>query len=126
MRVEALAAGGAEAAAPEKVRDAEKRRLLEQALARERAQVAAGASWEGVYEQLSRRYAETPNRSLPQYRAKYFLDAVNLIVEALQNTPINDELAERNYARCLERVSQYSEIPSALVAVKVLEKSFSG
>ncbi len=112
--------------ATEKIRDAEKRRLQEQALARERAKIAAGTSWESVYDQLSRKYAETPNRSLPQYRAKFFLDAVDLIVEALQNTPINDEMAERSYARCLERVSQYSEIPSTLVAVKVLEKSFSG
>lgn len=112
--------------ATEKIRDAEKRRLQEQALARAKAQVQAGSSWESVYEKLSRKFAETPNRSLPQNRAKFFLEAVDIIVEALMSTPITDDLAERNYARCIERVSQYSEIPSALVAVKVLEKSFEG
>lgn len=110
----------------EKKRDAEKRRLQEVALARHRAELAAGVSWEGVYEQISRKFAATPNRSLPQNRAKFFLEAVDIIVEALLEAPITDEMAERNYARCLERVAQYTELPSVLVALKVLEKSFSG
>jgi len=110
----------------EKIRDAEKRKLNEQALARAKAELKAGVSWDGVYEKLSRKYAETPNRSLPQNRAKFFLEAVDIIVEALLTTPITDDLAERSYARCIERVAQYSEIPSSLVAVKILERSFSG
>ena len=110
----------------EKIRDAEKRKLNEQALARAKAELKAGVSWDGVYDRLSRRYAETANRSLPQNRAKFFLEAVDVIVEALQTTPITDDLAERSYARCIERVAQYSEIPSTLVAVKILERSFSG
>ncbi|MBS1713194.1 MAG: hypothetical protein JST30_02530 [Armatimonadetes bacterium] len=110
----------------EKIRDAEKRKLNEQALARAKAELKAGVSWDGVYEKLSRKYAETPNRSLPQNRAKFFLEAVDIIVEALLSTPITDDLAERSYARCIERVAQYSEIPSSLVAVKILERSFSG
>lgn len=110
----------------EKVRDGEKRKLQEQALARARAQVQAGTSWESVYDQLSRKFAETPNRSLPQNRAKFFLESISIVVQALQETPITDDLAERNFARCLERIAQYAEIPSTLVAVKVLEKSFEG
>lgn len=112
--------------ATEKIRDAEKRRLNEQALARARAATQAGTSWEGVYEQLSRKYAETPNRSLPQNRARFFMEAVEIVAAAVRETPITDDLAERNYARCIERVSQYSEVPSTLVAVKVLEKTFEG
>ncbi len=110
----------------EKKRDFEKRRLQDLALARQRAEVAAGVSWEGIYEQISRKFAATPNRSLPQNRAKFFLEAVEIIAEALQEAPITDDMAERNYARCLERVAQYTELPSVLVALKVLEKSFSG
>jgi len=110
----------------EKKRDAEKRRLQDIALARHRAEIAAGVSWEGVYEQISRKYAATPNRSLPQNRAKFFLEAVDIIAAALLEAPITDEMAERNYARCLERVAQYTELPSVVVALKVLEKSFSG
>ena len=112
--------------ATEKIRDGEKRRLQVQALARARAQVQAGTSWEGIYEQLSRKFAETTNRSLPQNRAKFFMEAVEIVAAAVRETPITDDLAERNYARCLERVSQYSEVPSTLVAVKVLEKTFEG
>ena len=110
----------------ERVRDAEKRKLNEQALARARAQVQAGTSWESVYEKLSRKFAETQNRSLPQNRAKFFIESIDIVVQALQETPITDDLAERNYARCIERIAQYAEVPSTLVAVKVLEKSFEG
>jgi len=110
----------------EKKRDAEKRRLQDIALARQRAEVAAGVSWEGIYEQISRKFAATPNRSLPQNRAKFFLEAVDIIAEALLEAPITDEMAERNYARCLERVAQYTELPSVMVALKVLERTFSG
>ncbi len=112
--------------ATEKVRDQEKRRLQEQALERARAQVRAETSWEGIYEILTRKFAETPNRSLPQNRAKFFLEAVGIVANALQEAPITDDMAERNFARCIERVAQYSEIPSALVAVRVIEKSFEG
>lgn len=112
--------------ATEKIRDAEKRRLNEQAMARARAATQAGTSWESVYDVLSRKFAETPNRSLPQNRAKFFMEAINIVVDAVRETPITDDLAERNYARCIERVSQYAEVPSTLVAVKVLEKMFEG
>lgn len=110
----------------EKRRDIEKRRLQEQALARARKEVEAGKSWETVYEQLSRKYANTPQRSLPQNRAKFFLEAVEIVANALIETPIADDMAERNYARCLERIGTYCELPSAYVGIKVLEKSFGG
>ncbi len=110
----------------EKKRDEEKRRLQERALERARKELQARTSWESIYDQLSRRYSVTPNRTLPQNRAKFFLEAIAILAEALQDTPITDELAERNYARCIERIAQYTEIPSALVALKVLERSFEG
>ncbi|MCW5938312.1 MAG: hypothetical protein KF884_07825 [Fimbriimonadaceae bacterium] len=110
----------------EKRRDEEKRRLQEQALVRAKQSVQASSSWEGIYEQLSRQFAATPNRSLPQNRAKFYIEAVALVAQALQETPITDDMAERNFARCIERISQYSEVPSTLVAVRVLEASFQG
>jgi hypothetical protein len=110
----------------EKRRDEEKRRLQEQALKRAKESVQAGSSWESIYDQLSRQFAATPNRSLPQNRAKFFIEAVNLVARALQETPITDDMAERNFARCIERISQYSEVPSTLVAVRVLEATFQG
>jgi hypothetical protein len=104
--------------------DAVKRKLAEQAMERARAELNSRSSWEGLYDKLSRKFAETPNRSLPQNRARFFLDAVDIVAAALIETPITDDLAERNFARCIERIAQYSEIPSALVATKVLEKAF--
>lgn len=105
-----------------KRRDDEARRLQDQALARARAQVASRSNWEGVYEELSRVFAATPNKSLPQNRARFYQQALKMVVEARKNQPDLDELSERNFARCLERVSQYSEIPSAVVAMHVLEQ----
>ncbi|MES1227224.1 MAG: hypothetical protein ABUL72_01055, partial [Armatimonadota bacterium] len=110
----------------EKKRDAEKRRLQEEALNRQRKEIASGMTWDKVYEQLSRAYAGLANRSLPQSRAKFFMMAIDIVAEALVETPINDDMAERNYARCLERIAQYTEVSSTFVALKVLEKTFGG
>lgn len=110
----------------EKRRQMERRKLQDQALARQKAEVAAGKSWDTVYDQLSRAYSALPNRSLPQNRAKYFNEAVEIVAQALLDTPINDDLAERNYARCLERIAQYTELPSTFVALRVLDRSFNG
>lgn len=110
----------------EKRRDAERKRLQNQAIERQKKEIAAGRSWESVYEQISRHYSSLQNRSLPQVRAKFFLDAIDIVANALIETPITDDLAERNYARCLERVAQYTELPSTLVAMKVMEKAFQG
>lgn len=107
-----------------KERDAVKRRVQEQSLNRARAELDSKSSWEGLHEKLSRRFAETPHRSLPQNRARFYMDAVDLVAEALIETPIGDDLAERNFARCIERIAQYCEIPSAIVAARVLEKAF--
>lgn len=112
--------------ATEKKRQEERRKLQQHALDRQRAEILAGKSWEQVYDQLTRTYASLPNRSMPQVRARYFLEAVEVVATALQETPITDDLAERNFARCLERIAQYTELPSAYVALKVLDQSFKG
>ena len=110
----------------EKKRDFEKRRLQEEALNRQKAEIAGGMSWDKVYEQLSRLYASITNRSFPQNRAKFFMEAVEIVANALVETPISDDMAERNYARCLERIAQYTEVSSTIVALKVLERTFGG
>jgi len=110
----------------EKKRQEERRKLQQHALDRQRAEILAGKSWEQVFDQLTRSYASLPNRSMPQVRARYFLEATEVVATALQETPITDDLAERNFARCLERIAQYTELPSAYVALKVLDQSFKG
>lgn len=107
----------------QKRRDGQARKLQDQAMQKMRSELAARTSWDSVYEQLSRRYAAVSNKSLPQNRARFFMEAIEIVVEARKGQENWDELSERNFARCLERVSQYSEVPSAIVAMFVLQKS---
>lgn len=104
----------------EKRRDAEKQRLNDQSMAKLRLELQARSSWDQVYEQLSRKYAAVANKSLPQNRARFFEEGVELVVEARKNQDQFDDQQERNFARCLERLAQYSEMPSAIVAREVL------
>ncbi len=106
-----------------KRRDAERRRMQDAEMAKMRAELTARTSWDSVYEQLSRRWAAVPNKSLPQNRARFFEEGSELIAEARKAIDNFDELQERNFARCLERLSQYTEIPSTLVGVAVLKKA---
>jgi hypothetical protein len=106
-----------------KRRDAERRRLEEGELVKMRAELAAKTNWDSVYEQLSRRFAATTQKSLPQNRARFYEDAVEMIAEARKSMANFDEMGERNFARCIERLAQYAEVPSALVAVAILQRS---
>ncbi len=105
-----------------KRRDAEARRLQEQALAKARAEISARSNWDTVYEQVGRLFAGIPNKSLPQNRARFLEQSIHILAEAKQNQPSADDLAERNFARCLERVAQYAEIPSTVLAALVLKE----
>jgi hypothetical protein len=107
----------------EKRRDAEKQRLNEQAMTKLRAELQARSSWDQVYEQLSRKYAAFANKSLPQNRARFFEEGVELVVEARKSQDNHDDLQERNFARCIERLAQYAEMPSAIVAREVLSRA---
>jgi hypothetical protein len=104
-------------------RDTERRRLEDAEMAKMRAELQAKTSWDGVYEQLSRRYAAVANKSLPQNRARFYEEALELVAEARRNQATYDDLGERNFARCIERLAQYAEVPSALVASAVLQRA---
>lgn len=106
-----------------KRRDAERRRMQDAQLAKERAQLSSKSNWDTVYEQLSRRHAAVQNRSLPQNRARFFDEACAIVAEARRGMSEFDDMGERNFARCLERIAQYCEIPSTLVALEVLKRS---
>ncbi len=106
-----------------KRRDLERRRLQDAEMTKMRAEMAAKTSWETVYEQLSRRFAAVSNKSLPQNRARFFEEAVALVADARKDQANFDDLGERNFARCIERLAQYAEVPSTLVAVQVLQKA---
>lgn len=109
-----------------KRRDIEAKRLEEQHQQRLLTESAAKVGWETVYEQLGRRYAAVPNKSLPQNRARFYAEALDLLAEARRHHAERDEPTERNFARCIERVAQYAEIPSTIVAIDVLKRTSEG
>lgn len=106
-----------------KRREAERRRLQELEMNKMRAELQARTSWDGVYEQLSRRWSAVSNKSLPQAKARFFEEAVELVATARKEQTNYDDLGERNFARCIERLAQYGEVPSTLVAVQVLQRA---
>lgn len=106
-----------------KRRDAERRRMQEAEMTKLRTELDSKTSWEGVYEQLSRRYAAIQNKSLPQNRARFFDEACEVVAKARQEQTTYDDLGERNFARCIERVSQYCDVGSTLVAQEILKRS---
>lgn len=106
-----------------KRKEAEARRLQEQQMAKMRAELTARSSWDSVYEQLSRRYAAVTQKSLPQNRARFFEEALEIIAEARRSQESWDDMGERNFARCIERLAQYSEVPSTIVAAQVLQRA---
>ncbi len=106
-----------------KRRDGERRRLEDLELAKMRVELNAKTSWDGIYEQLSRRFAAVTNKSLPQNRARFYEEAIELIAQARRDQTTFDDIGERNFARCLERLAQYVEIPSTLVAHAILKRS---
>ncbi|MHB8635631.1 MAG: hypothetical protein ACYC96_04065 [Fimbriimonadaceae bacterium] len=107
----------------QKRRDAEGRRLQDLNMSKMRAEMTARSNWESVYDQLGRQFAAVANKSLPQNRARFYAGAVELVAETRRGQESWDELGERNFARCLERLAQYAEIPSAIVAGDVLQRA---
>jgi len=109
-----------------KLREASAQAVRESEAQRRMAEVAAGRTWDGVLEQVSRKYARTPLRQLPQMRARYLAQAVDLIVEAMNtlypSDGRRDELAERAFARVVERVATLVETPAVEVAERILRR----
>jgi hypothetical protein len=106
-----------------KRRDVERRRLQDAQMVKMRAELESRTNWDTVYEQLSRRYAAVSNKSLPQNRARFFEEAVELIAGARKEVTNFDDAGERSYARCLERLAQYCEVPSTIAAMHVMQRA---
>ncbi len=106
-----------------KRRDIERRRMQEAEIEKAKSELLIRNSWESVYERISREYAAIPNRSLPQNRARFYDAACSIVAEARKEQTQHDDSNERNFARCIERVAQYTEIPSTAIAVEVLRRS---
>jgi len=106
-----------------KRRDEERVRLQESQMAKMRAELQAKSSWETIYDQLARRYAAIQNKSLPQNKARFLDEGIEIVAEARKAMGSYDDLAERNFARCIERLAQYTDVNSTLVAVEILKRA---
>jgi len=103
-----------EAVADESRRAAEEKRRIE---------LAAEHTWDGVAEQVSRKYAKTPLRQLPHIRARYLCEAIQIIsdgMDKLYDSESPDELSERALARVIEKVATLVELPSPAVALELM------
>ena len=106
-----------------KRRDQEAERLREEARVKMRAEQSARSTWDTVYEQLARTFAAVTNKALPQNRARFLDEAIKVVAEARRDITDRDDLSERNFARCIDRVAQYSEAPAIIIAHMVLQRT---
>lgn len=102
--------------------DKEKRKLQDAAHVRAKTEQKARSSWESVFDGLQRVYASYENRSLPQIRAEILVQCVDLVASAIDKGAPTDDQGARNFARCIERVATYTEVPSALIALLILQQ----
>lgn len=98
----------------------ELRRLSEQGTRKREAEARTYTNWEAVYEQVGRKFAETPGRSLAMNRARYLNEMIAFVRDALQRIPVESEADERQLNRIIERIANNAEAPSAVVAWLIL------
>lgn len=97
--------------------------LKEAAQKKREAETAVTKSWEGLLEMVGRRYASTPLRQLPQFRARYLVEMLKAISETMDELMPQgkiDELAERSLARVIEKVATLTDIPPAIIALELM------
>ena len=76
-------------------------------------------TWEEISERIARSYANTPLRTYSQQRAIFMREAFGIIndgVKKLNYTNDATELEKRCLARVFDKMSQVSEVPSAMLA----------
>lgn len=109
-----------------KKREAVAEASREAAMKRRMEESAAAKTWDGVMEQVSRKYATTPMRQLPQMRARYLVEAITIVVDAMRTLypqeGAADELTERSFSRLIERLASLVEMPPADIADRILRR----
>jgi len=98
----------------------ELRRLSEQGTRKREAETRVYSNWEAVYEQVGRKFAETPGRSLASNRARYLNEMIGFVRDALTRLPVETEADERQLNRIIERIATNVDAPSAVVAWFIL------
>ncbi len=106
-----------------KAKEAHAEAFRDAAFRKREVEAAVVESWEGLLEQIGRKYAAVPLRQLPQSRAKYIEEMLAAISETMDvlmpDDAPPDELAERALARVIDKVGGLTETPAALIALEL-------
>lgn len=110
-----------------KLRDAAAHAHRTQAVQRRQTESASFASWDAVYDQVSRLWAGFEYRGLTTGRGRYLDAALDLVITAAESGlyPAEgkaDELAERGLSRVLERIASMTGSDSILVSYLFFQK----
>lgn len=95
------------------------------ALQRKHVERVAERAWETIAEQCSRKYARTHLRQLPQVRAQFMHDAIQMISDALDQIHPDgyiDDIGHRALGRVIEKVATLVDVPGAVVAAELIRK----
>lgn len=103
-----------------KERERVRRRAVQEALERRRAVGDAAERWNVLSEELVRRHAATQQRNLPQVMAAFLLESLKEVhrVEEELGEQAGSELAQRNVARVLHKLSAYTGVDPVSVALE--------
>jgi hypothetical protein len=94
--------------------------LSEQGTRKRESENRVYSNWEAVYEQVGRKFAETPGRSLASNRARYLNEMIAFVRDALTRLPVETEADERQLNRIIERIATNVDAPAAVVAWLIL------
>lgn len=84
----------------------------------------AEQSWDGLAEQLVRKFQALPNRGLASVQGRYLAESVAALAEGYERLMGEGagEMEERNYSRALDRVAERAGVSSSFVAYLVQER----
>lgn len=95
---------------------------MKQAAVARRTAVEEGVdTWESVSELVAKLFLKSPNRNMPQGKARYANEALYYLAEAMDTLygEDPDETCEKNLARALDRIAHSSEIPAPVLAFEL-------
>lgn len=98
--------------------------------ARRRGTVGILREWERFVLELHRLYSSIPQRSLPQVRAAFLYQVMPRILakkkELYSDEEGSRETNEKAFARLLDRLSSWTDIPSTVIALELLKREKEG
>lgn len=113
-----------------KARDKAAASLSQQAVQRKTREAGAFASWDEIYDQISRLWASAEFRGLPSGRGRFLDSALSLVEQAMDSLyPAGvaadkpaDEQIERGLSRVIERVASMTNSDATIIAFLVMER----